>query len=351
MENTSQQSLRWLLASICILTSVVALAQSPDRISYQAVLRNPSGNVVANQSVAMRISILKGTATGAAVYTETHQGVTGSTGMLSIVIGGGSMVSGSMESIDWSQGPFFLKVESDLTGGSNYVTFTTSQFLSVPFSLYSKNVYSKSSGDTLFIGNKKYVISGLKSADNNGLQVGDAYGGGVVAYIYQPGDPGYDPNVPHGLISSKIDQTINATSGYYSGTGCMWQQGTYVAAQQTTIFDTTNSKGTLMGTGKTNTAKIMEVSRRTGRPFAAAQYAIACRDGGFTDWILPSNDELMKLYMNRNKIGGFFAGWYWSSTEINDAYAGALDFSNGSLSEGYKGPGGTPYKVRAIRYF
>jgi hypothetical protein len=169
----------------------------------------------------------------------------------------------------------------------------------------------------------------------NKFTIGQKYGGGCIAYIDQTGK--------HGIIAAVSDQS----------TGIMWQQGTYVAAQQTTIFDVTNAKGTLIGTGRTNTNLILAKQSSTGRPFAAAALTLTFSDGGYKDWYLPSKDELYQLYVNKDKIGGFTPNWYWTSTEKNDWYAEALSFETGKFDEigGYKGPGGTPYRVRLVRSF
>jgi hypothetical protein len=134
----------------------------------------------------------------------------------------------------------------------------------------------------------------------------------------------------------------------------MWQLGTYISAQQTTIFDVTNATDTSIGSGKSNTDLIIATQTRTGRPFAAAAIAVAYRGGGYSDWVLPSRAELRKLFYSRNEVGGYEDSWYWASTEINEWYASAMAFSSILIESelgGYKGPGGTPYKVRAIRYF
>jgi hypothetical protein len=223
-------------------------------------------------------------------------------------------------------------------------------------------------GDMLYWNNNNWTLvnhgtngqiltfcNGVPTWTTNGIcppQVGDNYQGGIIIYINQPGDIGYVHGQTHGIIASIIDQTINSTSSYYPGeTGCMWQPGTYDAQAQTSHFNVTNSAGIAVGTGSQNTNMILAVSQQTGMPFPAATLATQYTAGGYNDWILPSKDELRLLYQHRNIIGGFANGWYWSSTEMNDAYAEALDFSTGNFSGGYKGPGATPYKVRAVRYF
>ena len=122
------------------ITSVIAgfvSAQSPQKISYQAVIRNTSNALVADKAVGMKISILKSTATGTAVYVETHTPKTNANGLVTIEIGGGTVVSGVFSAIDWSAGPYFFKTETDPAGGTSYTITGTSQLLSVPYALYS----------------------------------------------------------------------------------------------------------------------------------------------------------------------------------------------------------------------
>lgn len=118
------------------LAAEVSFAQSPPKMSYQAVIVDAQGNRVANQNVGMRISILN---SSNAVYIETHSKTTSPDGMVSLEVGGGSPVFGSFLTIAWSSGSFFLKTETDITGGSNYTITGISQLLSVPYSFYSNN--------------------------------------------------------------------------------------------------------------------------------------------------------------------------------------------------------------------
>ena len=122
---------------ITSVISIIAFTQSPQKISYQAVIRNAGNILIADKTVGMKISILKSTATGTAVYVETQTPKTNVNGLVSIEIGGGSVVSGIFSAIDWSSGPYYLKTETDPAGGTSYTITGTSQLLSVPYALYA----------------------------------------------------------------------------------------------------------------------------------------------------------------------------------------------------------------------
>ena len=114
-----------------------AFSQAPQKMSYQSVIRSNSNALIVNQPIGMKISILQGSVIGTAVYIETQTPTTNTNGLVSVEIGGGSVVSGVFSSIDWSNGPYFIKTETDPSGGTNYSISGTSQLLSVPFALYS----------------------------------------------------------------------------------------------------------------------------------------------------------------------------------------------------------------------
>jgi len=120
------------------LVSIGVFAQSPQTMSYQAVVRNSSNALVASTTIGMQISILQKSSTGDPVYIEKHSTTTNANGLATIEIGGGTPVSGRFETIDWSSGPYFLKTETDPTGGSSYSISGTSKLLSVPYALYAE---------------------------------------------------------------------------------------------------------------------------------------------------------------------------------------------------------------------
>jgi uncharacterized protein (TIGR02145 family) len=121
-----------------LLVGNLIFAQAPNKMSYQAIVRNSNNVVVTNHAVGMRISILQGSATGSSVYTETQIPTTNDNGLIAIEIGAGTLVSGNFSNIDWANGPYFVKTETDPNGGTNYSINGTSQLLSVPYAFYAK---------------------------------------------------------------------------------------------------------------------------------------------------------------------------------------------------------------------
>ena len=128
-----------------LLLSTGSFAQTiPEKMSYQAVVRDADGQLVSGTEMGMRISILQNTTTGTPVYVEIHTPTSNENGLVSIEIGMGA-TSDDFSSIDWSTGPYYIKTETDLAGGSNYVISGTSQLMSVPYALHAKVAESVSS--------------------------------------------------------------------------------------------------------------------------------------------------------------------------------------------------------------
>ena len=134
------------LSLLIILSAIITFAQSPNSFKYQTVVRDFSGNIMENHNVSFQFSILQGSATGTAVYTETHAVTTNEFGLVNLNIGGGS-TSDDFSSIDWGNGPFFIKVELDENGGTAYAEMGTSQLLSVPYAMYANDVANKDDDD------------------------------------------------------------------------------------------------------------------------------------------------------------------------------------------------------------
>jgi len=159
-----------------LLINISAFAQAPQKMSYQAVIRNASNALMDNQSVGMQISVLQGSSTGTPVYVETQATTTNANGLVNLEIGTGTIVSGTFASIDWSTGTYYIKTETDITGGTSYSITGSSQLLSVPYALYA----GESNGglaDGTAVGNTPYWngtnwVTNSSNIYNNGTKVG-----------------------------------------------------------------------------------------------------------------------------------------------------------------------------------
>ena len=128
-----------IITLVYLLIGSSIFAQAPQKMSYQAVIRNTSGALVTSTSVGMKISILQGSATGTVAYSETQTASTNANGLVSLEIGAGTVVSGTFSGINWANGPYFIKTQTDPLGGTNYTIVGSSQLLSVPYALFSAN--------------------------------------------------------------------------------------------------------------------------------------------------------------------------------------------------------------------
>ncbi len=124
-----------------LLQSVLVMSQVPQGINYQATARNTSGQIMANQSVNFKFSLIQTLITNNPIYSETFNGTTDDLGHISLVIGQGTVSLGTFSSINWASGPYFLKIE--LNTGTGYTTMGTTQLLSVPYALYASNTSTK----------------------------------------------------------------------------------------------------------------------------------------------------------------------------------------------------------------
>tara|TARA_B110000211_G_scaffold227074_1_gene281448 strand:- start:27 stop:1103 length:1077 start_codon:yes stop_codon:yes gene_type:complete len=176
--------LKKIFTLLIVFASMLSFAQAPDLMNYQAVIRDSNGDIVSDQQVGLRLSILKGSAGGASVHQGEYAPSTDEFGVISVQIGNPISVIGDMSTIDWGETTYYLKTEIDIAGGSNYVEMGTTQFLSVPYALHANSAdtadYAKSIGsiddadadptneiqnlrlveDTLFLSGSNYVLLG-----------------------------------------------------------------------------------------------------------------------------------------------------------------------------------------------
>jgi hypothetical protein len=292
---------KFLTFLAAFLVTASTFAQAPEKLSYQAVIRDAGNTIVSNQAVGMQISVLQTTATGTAVYVETQTPTTNANGLVSIEVGTGS-TSDDFSAIDWSAGPYFIKTETDPTGGNSYTITGTSELLSVPYALHAKTAESVTS--------------------TCGLSIGDTYAGGIIFFL--------DGSGCHGLVAKATDET-----GFYK-----WSS---------TNFNTWAFLSGIYG-GAQNTKKSIARAVASSSTCPAASVCDNLTSGGYTDWYLPSKDELDMMYVNLHMqgFGGFATNFYWSSTEYGNSAAWNQGFYDGLQYANAKGNG---TYVRAVRAF
>ena len=127
----------FILFAILMITAMSLFAQVPQKFSYQAVVRDAGNNLVTNQAVNVRVSIIQGETNGTEVFKEVHTVMTNTNGLVTLQVGEGNILNGNIATIDWGEGPYFLKTETDPTGGTNYSIVGVQQLLSVPYAMYA----------------------------------------------------------------------------------------------------------------------------------------------------------------------------------------------------------------------
>ena len=166
----------YLIIAAIMLSITALMAQSPEKFSYQAVVRDAAGHLISNGTVNVRISILQSSPLGDnVVYLESHTVTTNLNGLLTLEIGGGNSIEGSFSDIDWANGPFFLKTEIDPDGNGTYAISSEQQLMSVPYALYAKkseNGFSGNIADYFNSSNLQDIVDILSDA---GLATEDAF--------------------------------------------------------------------------------------------------------------------------------------------------------------------------------
>ncbi|MCB0463750.1 MAG: DUF1566 domain-containing protein [Flavobacteriaceae bacterium] len=282
-------------------------------INYKAIVKDGSGNVVANDLIQVQFTILQGAAQ-TNVYQETHSPTTDANGIVILNIGEGAPISGTFNAIDWSADDHYLNVQINTGGG--LIDMGTTQFMAVPYAIHAKTAESVNSVTT--------------------YSVGDYAHGGIVFWVDETGQ--------HGLVCTKEDQS----------TGIRWNAGTN---------GDTRAYADGLYAGEANTSIIIAAQVAIGddgNTYAARICnELQITEGGNTygDWYLPSKEELNLMYQNKAAIdatavanGGssFASNFYWSSTEYTFDGAWAQNFDGGAQIYGNKF---STVRVRAVRAF
>ena len=280
---------------ILLVLSVNICAQAPQKMSYQAVIRNSNNSLIVSTPIGIKVSVLQGSVNGTVAYSETQIQNTNINGLVSLEIGMGTALIGTFASINWANGPYFIQTEVDPNGGVNYSVIGVTELISVPYALYSGNAQ----------------VSGFSH------YIGETFNGGVIYNLYKGSD-----GLEHGLIVSTTESMAKwQTTGVLVNADRSWD-GVY------------------------NTNLI------SGSP--AVNYIATLGP----NWYLPSLDELILLHGSRFEVNkALFTNnqtllslslYYWSSTEYSASQALSYDFLTGYTDVSGKT---LNYGVRGVKSF
>jgi uncharacterized protein (TIGR02145 family) len=346
---------------LVLLQSLLIFAQAPQKMTYQSVVRNSANVLLANQAVGVRISILEGSLSGAAVYSETHTVTTNANGLFTLEAGGGTPTEGVFADIVWGNGAHYIKSEIDPAGGTNYSLSATKELLSVPYALYAVNGITTEQADAITAHTSTItalqaqiaamqaqitslipittVLIGTQTWQTKNLNVSTYINGDVIpevqdasawaslttgAWCHYNNDPAND------AIYGKLYNwyAVNDPRG-------LAQTGYHVPSDEEWTTLTTYLGGTSVAGGK---------MKSTGTSLWKSPNQDATNSSGFTG--LPGG--------NRGTSGPFnnvgYYGFWWSSSESDTAYAWyrSLDYNYGSAgrNDNYKAYG---FSVRCLR--
>ena len=204
---------KMLFAGVCLLAACFTQAQEsqmPKAFSYQAVVRNSQGKVIAKQPVGIKVEILQGSTEGTVVYAETQPPESSQTGTVNLLIGTGTVTEGTFADIDWGAATYFLRISMDVQGGSSYEVVSTTQMLPVPYALYAEkagSVVDKESEDVeQETSNADYILEAAALDSYSPVRLYVALSFGEVSVQLMPIGSFNDPEgyIPHCEMHIKI---------------------------------------------------------------------------------------------------------------------------------------------------
>ena len=267
-----------------------AFGQVPNAFQYQSIVRDAANNVISNQNVNLKILILDNSTTGNVLYSETHSAITNEFGLINLQIGGGTILSGSFNSINWGVNNKYVRLELDPTGGNAFQFMGTSQLLSVPYALHAG---SSGNGNNNYSAGNGVSISGNVITNSAPDQTVTINGGGSASVS------GTYPN----FVISSTDNVNDADSNPTNELQTISQSGTNVTLS--------NGGGTFsVKDGDTSLWKfsgnnIYRRYKNVGIGTNLPQYRLHLND-------TLNDSKLNTLYSNA--IGGSTANTFYSST-------------------------------------
>ena len=288
-----------------VLLTASAFAQSPERMSYQAVIRNSSDQLVTSQQIGIQISILQGSTDGTAVYVETQTSTTNANGLISIEIGTGTTTD-DFSAIDWESGLYFIKIETDPTGSTNYTITGTSQLLSVPYALHAKTAESVTT----------ITITGNETAfDSWDKNEADDFDGQYSSLTGTPANVSEFTNDAGYLTTfSEVDGSITNEIQTISRAGL-----TVTLTDGGTYQDSINTY--TAGTGIDITNNVISTTGSSGH------YVGELYGGGIIFWV--TSDGQHGLIASLDDLDGG-SGVAWSATQSTEIGASAQNFYDGA---------------------
>ena len=315
-----------------LICSYVAFAQTPEKMSYQAIVRDANNTLLVDKLVGIQVSILQNSETGSEVYIETHSVVTNMNGLVALEIGTG-VTSYDFSSIDWSNGPYFVKVETDPNGADNYSISGVSQLMSVPFALYAKasgNGITTSQADAIVANTAK---TGITTSQANAI-VGNTAKTGITS---DQSDAIVANTTKTGITSDQSDAIVanTAKTGITSD-----QSDAIVANTAKTGITSDQSDAIVANTAKTSittdqTDAIVVNTAKISLPSGGNEGDILKIINGEYVWVGETTYQLNTFY---SELGGYvidinsdgthglvvamqdqgFGNWYDATNKIND---------------------------------
>lgn len=364
-----------------VLVSASLWAQAPQSFSYQAVVRGANNVLVIDKVVGMKVSILQGSENGTVVYSESHTSKSNSNGLVSVAIGNGNVLSGVFTKIDWSNGIYFIKTETDPLGGTAYALSSISQLLSVPYALVSNNGISRISeiGDSLVLTNGKSIIIPGLSVANHKSNPTSGYGpnitdveGNSYKTVYIGKQQWMAENlkvskyndgaiIPNAVENSKWLKTNKSWSYYNNDTLNNVKYGKLY--NKYAVSSTLNGNKNICPTGW-HVPSDLEWTILTDYLGGELVAGGKMKESGNTIWNLPNTNATNSSLFNGtpggkrdfegNFLGIGFGGLWWSSTQDNSYPPGtwirSLSSSNGSIGRSKELDNGLDgFSVRCLR--